>query len=145
MTSEKGASATRAQALAFGAKLDAILRRKGWTTTRLAEELGVTWAAADRQRKGRAYPREPKTWVRLCEVLAVTPWELMPFALDYEPPFAAWRAFLETDEGKEMSADERVRVAFFPILDGDEPTVTTYTMALMAVRAMKRRAVTALP
>ena len=68
----------------------------------------------------------------------MTPWELMPFALEYEPPFPAWRAFLETDEGKSMDARERLRVAFFPAMEEDEPTVTTYTMALMAVRAMKR-------
>lgn len=122
----------------FGAKLDAILGRKKWTTTRLQKEMDLTWAAASRWRKGQSYPREPETWVRLCEVLAVTPWELMPFALGYEPPFAAWTEFLATDEGKSMDARERARVAFFPTFDGDEPTTTTYKMALMAVRANKR-------
>lgn len=126
------------QAREFGGRLDAILERKGWSITQLQNAMEVTFATASRWRKGQALPREPETWVRLCAVLHVTPWDLMPFALDYEPPFAAWSEFTKTPEGASMTDRQRVSLAWhhFPPEDG-EPTVATYQLLLAAQRSVR--------
>jgi transcriptional regulator with XRE-family HTH domain len=128
------------QAAVFGRRLDEILRRKGWDIARLEREMDVTWTTASRWRKGRVLPKDPDTWVRLCAVLHVTPWELMPFALDYEPPFKAWQDFRATPEGMSLTDRQRISLAwhYFPPEDG-EPTVGTYQLMLAAQRSLQPR------
>lgn len=60
--------------------------------------------------------------------------ELICGGPDAEPTHAAWLAFLETPEGRSMSADERADLAGLRWRAG-EPSVLRYQMHLMAHRA----------
>lgn len=119
-----------AEAREFGRRLDEILTRKGWSITDLQRATDVTFATASRWRKGEVLPGSPQQWGILFKVLHVTPWELMPTLEDYEPPHAAWRAFLATPEGKSMTAAERQALAWSPV--AGTPTVGTYQLLLAA-------------
>lgn len=111
---------------ALGERIDAIATEKGITTTALQKAAGVTWAAADRWRKGKAWP-ELGHLRAVARVLGVTLDELVG-SDGYEPPYAAWRAFLETPTGQALSAEERRWLAtqWFP--GDEEPTIATYLM-----------------
>jgi len=84
---------------------------------------------------GRNIP-SPKHLEPLLRVLEMTAEELMGIASGQEPPFAAWGQFLALLEkrGVALDEDERRALAGLPWPRGREPSVTSYEMALAAVR-----------
>lgn len=113
------------------------MRRAGVTPTELAERAGFGESLVYKWLRGdQAISAE--SLVRITEVLPVTADELLGVAAGQEPPFAAWRAFLETPEGHGVTQPERrtLQVVYWP--DGIEPTVSSYLVALQAIRAGRR-------
>ncbi len=122
--------------IALGRRIDAIATEKDIDTTQLQKAAGVTWAAADRWRKGKARPKIGHLRA-IARVLGVKLDDLLG-PEDYEPPYAAWLAFLETPTGKEIArSPERKRwlaTQYFP--DDEEPTVATYLTLAEAARTL---------
>ena len=71
--------------------------------------------------------------------LGVTVDQLLGIALGREPTYDAWAAFLETSEARGMSDEERKYVASRRFPDDHEPTVLSYQLELMALRAATKR------
>lgn len=72
----------------------------------------------------------------LVRVLGMTAEELMGIAAGQNPPFATWHVFLAGLEarGEKLTEGERAALAGLPWPSGREPTVTSYEMALAAIR-----------
>jgi transcriptional regulator with XRE-family HTH domain len=126
-----------ARVRALGERIDAIATEKGITTRKLQDAAGVTWAAADRWRKGKAWP-EISHLRAVARVLGVTIDDLLG-PDEYEPPYEAWRAFLDTPTAKKLTAAERRWLAtqYFP--DELEPTLSVYLTLAEARHGLRKR------
>jgi transcriptional regulator with XRE-family HTH domain len=103
----------------------------------MQEAAHVTWAAADRWRKGKAWP-DIGHLRAVARVLGVTIDDLLG-PDEYEPPYEAWRAFLETSTARALSPAERRWLAtqFFP--DDAEPTLAVYLTLAEARHGLRKR------
>lgn len=79
----------------------------------------------------------PERLAPLARVLDMTIDDLIAVASGIEPGNGAWLEFVETAEGKSMSPRERRLAARYLPAEG-EPTVMSYQLALMAIRAAKK-------
>lgn len=134
MTAEERARADR-----VGQNVRSALERLGWVDgetydiDRLRQEVGCRWQTAQEWVLGQTVPG-PKYQGKLAAVLGVTLDDLAGIALGHEPTNAAWLAFLETPEGRSMTAEERPHVARLTLPEGREPSVISYAMQLAAIR-----------
>lgn len=72
---------------------------------------------------------------RIAEVLPVTLEELLGVATGQEPAFEAWATFLTTTQGRSLSDGERRALQSIYWPPGKVPSVTSYQIALAALRA----------
>lgn len=133
----------------IGARIRAAMERKGWVdgdrhdVKRLVEAIeqagnldkAPRWQTVQEWVLGKTAPRTHHAKL-LAQALDMTLDELMGVALGREPNNAAWRAFVETPEGRSMTVDERPLVARMVVIG--EPTVSAYLMQLMTVRAGRK-------
>jgi hypothetical protein len=71
-------------------------------------------------------------------VLDVTLEELLGVADGQDPPFAAWRPFIETHS--EITSDERKALQCFAWPSGTAPSVAAYEVLLTAIRMSRKLA-----
>lgn len=64
-------------------RLDDLLRRGGWSSTRLAVALGVSQATVSRYRTGERAP-DPDRLVDICRVTGLSADEILGLPLDHE-------------------------------------------------------------
>jgi transcriptional regulator with XRE-family HTH domain len=81
---------------------------------------------------------ERENLTRVAEVLGVSIEELLGVATGQEPPFEAWRAFLETSRGRAMTERQREALAAIWWRDS-EPTVEAYAVILSGMELAKPR------
>jgi transcriptional regulator with XRE-family HTH domain len=80
--------------------LDRLLKREGWSSTRLARELGVAQATISRYRSGERAP-DPDMLTRICRVSGLSADEILGLPTDREWPshevarLRRWRAGVE--------------------------------------------------
>jgi transcriptional regulator with XRE-family HTH domain len=79
--------------------------------------------------------------MRVAEVLGVSIEELLGVATGQEPPFPAWRAFLETSRGRAMTQRQREALAAIWWRDS-EPTVEAYAVLLSGLEQRDESALT---
>lgn len=108
--------------------------REGYRPVHLAELVGVTYQTLRNWITDKHPPdRAERHSHRLLEVLHMTAEELWGIAEGQDPPFKAWREFVEI-AGPKLSPDERRSLAGFPWPPGKQPTVESYWTALSALR-----------
>lgn len=119
----------------IGERIAAIRKSRGLSKSELARKL---WPDQEPPRyrmihrwEDEGKVPEPESLRRLAEVLGVTIEELMGVAAGQDPPFEAWPKFLETDEAKAMTDNQRRALAGFWWGDR-EPTVASYKAMLLA-------------
>lgn len=113
----------------------------GLRKAHLAERVGVTWGTVNNWTRDEVVPGGDNLR-RIAEVTGVTLDELLGVATGQEPPFPAWKRFLDQleSEGIEMSADQRRALASIAWPPGEEPTVASYQAMLAGLRTTKPRA-----
>lgn len=114
------------------------MRMSGVTKAELARRVGCNWRQVHSWVTGEKAP-SADSLRKIAEALPVTLEELLGVATGQAPPFAAWDAFLATDEGAVMADDERRTLQAIPWPPGREPTVASYQIALASLRATKAR------
>jgi transcriptional regulator with XRE-family HTH domain len=128
-----------AQLKRMGEKIDAAATRANVTTTAIAKEAGVTFAAASRWRKGKAMP-EGEHLLAIARACRVSPDEFEGLLDATEPQWPAWRELLAL-EGARLNADEKKRIARsvrLMLKDGEVPELPTLQLAAAAVRSLRR-------
>lgn len=121
-----------------GDRIGAALERAGRDIGWLAEAVGVRWQTAQYWVQGRAEPKGRHVR-RIAEVLGMDPGELLAIMEGQDPPFSAWAAFLSTDQGATMTADERISMQSIRWTRGRQPTVASYMLALTTLRSTEPR------
>lgn len=119
---------------AVGDRIEAARLRSGMTKSEVGRATGKGYRKIQAWITGESEPRGEHLAL-LAEVLGVTADELLGIADGQEPPFAAWAEFLETEQGRSVTADERRALAGLPWPAGTQPTVASYQIALAAVRS----------
>lgn len=109
----------------YGERIAAALTRAGRTKQWLAKEIGVQWQTVHSWTVNQHQP-DGANIAKAAEALHMSPGELLGILDGQEPPFEAWRAFLETADGKGVSPDERRALAGIPWPRGKQPTVASY-------------------
>lgn len=142
----------RDDAAAVGARIKEAMDRLGWASgpsdkrvydvQRLADavselsskEGGVRWQTVQQWVEGNAVPGNRHGYGRaVAQVLEMTLDELLGVIADGdEPPFEAWRQFLETPEGRSMTRVERDNLA--RIYWTTTPSVSAYRVVLAGLR-----------
>lgn len=127
------------RATLVGRNIRAAMDRLGWVdgdkydVRRLADAIECRWQTAQEWVLGETVPG-PRYQGKLATVLGVTLDDLAGIALGHEPTSLAWREFLESSEGRTMTAEERPHVARLTLPDGREPTALSYAMQLATIR-----------
>ncbi len=118
----------------LGERIDARATELRITTTQISEAAGVTWAAAQRWRKGRSRPSAANL-LAIARVLRMSPTEFADLLDERAPAWAAWDELLRL-EGDRLSDAQRARVirAVRMMLDVDqEPSLAALQLAAAAV------------
>lgn len=120
-----------------GERIDAARRAAGLSKSELARAIGKPVAMVSKWISGTKDP-SPGSLRLLAEVLPVSVDELIGVAEGQEPPFDAWREFLDTEAGKSMNDGERRALRAFNWPSELEPTVSGYVALLGAMRVGSR-------
>ena len=107
--------------------------RSGYRKAHLAEMVGVSWQAVNTWAKGTT-PSIANV-KRVASVTGYSVEEIMGWASGQDPPFESWQAFKATAEYRASTDQERRAVAAIMWPHGKEPTLTSYLLALQAIRA----------
>jgi transcriptional regulator with XRE-family HTH domain len=118
----------------IGQRIAAAREARGWTKAELARKIGKSWRLLHKWENDEQPPAR-ESLLLLAQVLGVTIEELLGVAEGQEPPFAAWREFLLTPQGGDITAGERRMLQSLAWPPGLEPTVTGYVMTLAAIRS----------
>lgn len=114
------------------------MQRAGLTKAELARRCDVRWQTVHDWIRNQSIP-EPDNWRSIAEATGVTLDELLGVAAGQDPPFPAWKDFIETDAGKGLSAGERRALQAFAWPEGVEPAVGDYYALLTVLRAAQAR------
>lgn len=119
-----------------GARIYDGLKRNNLKVADLARLCEVTYSAADRWVKDKAFPQ--RNLPRIAEVLGVKIEELLGIHEGQEPPYPAWSDFLGTPVAKLMSPMQlrALRSVLWP--PGEEPTVETYNWMAQGLMVTRR-------
>lgn len=121
-----------------GERIRAAIRRAGISQKELADRIGTTPAQISKWVHGARVP-DRGSLRRIAEALPVTIDELVGVLEGQDPPFPAWAEFLETDEGRTLTPQERRSLQVMAWPEGREPAVMSYALALTALRSTRRR------
>lgn len=120
-----------------GERIDAARRAAGITKSELARRIKKPIAMVSKWISGTKDP-SPGSLRLLAEVLPVTVDQLIGVVEGQEPPFTAWRAFLDTPEGESMTVEESRALRTFNWPSELEPTVSGHVALLGAMRVGSR-------
>lgn len=118
---------------AFSHRLKYYASIEGHDQSTLQRALGVRWATVHAWWVGKSVPKGPNLR-GLGEVLGVTIDELLGIAEGQDPPFEAWRAFMETEQGRSATEDELTSLRSI-YWKSKKPTVASYMVMLQGLRS----------
>lgn len=135
-TSRKDKAPLRGNTL--GERVADALVRQGMSKAELARATGMSWQSIHQITDHGVIPKLPNL-EKIATVLSVTVEELMGIAAGQEPDLQAWAQFKDTTEYQSATAEERRAVSAIMWPSGREPTLTSYLLALQAVRAAAQK------
>lgn len=121
-----------------GERIREAIDGSGVDRAEIARTMKVRWSTVNEWYQGRATPTSSNLR-RLAEVTGVDVDELLGVACGQRPPFAAWDDFLRTEEGKTITEEERRSLQAIPWPRRRAPTVSSYLLALQALRSTRTR------
>jgi transcriptional regulator with XRE-family HTH domain len=121
----------------IGGRIAAARVSRGWKKAELARRLGKSWRLLHKWETDEQ-PPDRESLRLLSGVLGMTIEELLGVAAGQDPPWSAWREFLEAPEAATMDAGERRALQSLAWPPGREPTVAGYLMTLAALRGGTR-------
>lgn len=118
---------------AFARRLQYYASIDGHDRASLSRELEVRWATVDDWWQGRVVPGRHNLQ-KLGEVFSVTLDDLLGVAEGQDPPFEAWKDFLETEQGRSASEEELTALRSI-YWKGRRPNVASYLVVLQGIRS----------
>lgn len=119
-------------------RIEEAIKRSGLSKSEVARRLKTSYVTVNRWTTGESRP-SARFLRALPEVVGMTLEELLGVAEGQDPPFESWQQFVATPEGSGMSPGERRALQGLPWPPGTTPTVSSYLVALTAVRSAVRR------
>lgn len=122
----------------LGARITRRMEERGIRIADVARACGVQWQTAQLWAQGKRRP-DIQYVPKLLGVLGMTANELLGMVGGDDPPWPSWETFLASPEGRLATSDELATLRAIAWPPGRTPTVSSYLVALSALRSTEAR------